>query len=200
MNYKNSYIRDPNSNVLYLTTSGSNLRPISAYGSVCSDTQYSQLAAWTNSPTYGYSEPSFTTKGFCARNWYEAIQGGGGIIHNPVSMIGGPDNSLAQMRAPNSGDSAYVKLDWGTKRNGTLSLYGFSYNATAPAYISYVTVYTSSDDATWSSGIGQTWNPSPTNTPIWHSFGTVTNVRYAKVLVTYVSFSANVYIDAVEIG
>jgi hypothetical protein len=201
--YENSYVTLSNGTSRYVTSIVSYFRHINAYGSVCSDSAYSSLGAWTNGPTYGYSEPSFTTHGQCAYSYYHPTESGPrGIYHDPVNSVGGPDNAFTQMRAPNSGDSAHIYFDFGrlVPGPGSLSIYGYSYGISSSTYNSTVNVYISNNNSTWVEYV-KYWNPSSNNTPSWNFIvGPIYNIRYVEVEVVYANgHSANIYLDALSI-
>jgi hypothetical protein len=127
-----------------------------------------------------------------------------GQVTNPSYILGGPDNDLAEIRGPNSGDGAYIVADYGTHLYGTLSVLGYSYNNGAGAYYSYIEVYTSPDDSTWTEVYNGFISPSGTNTPAWINVGTISSgspIEYVKIVTVYAAGdSANFYIDAVSLG
>ena len=199
---------------VYITASSSTNSDPSDYGGVCSTSSYS-LGSWQNSATYGYSQASLSTRGYCANAILSTSHNTGcsigtcGQVNSPDNLLGGPDGSYANLRAPNSGDWAYIQADWGTgtsigssyEFSGTLSIDAYSYNNGGGAYYSTVTVYTSSDGSTWTNVYSSTWNPSGTNSPTWITIGTVSGIRYVEIYVSDASgLSGDIFIDAMSIG
>jgi hypothetical protein len=139
----------------------------------------------------------------CVTGYVSSGTGGtkGGTVSNPTNIIGAPDNTFSVLYAPNSGDSATIEADFGSSYSGSLALFGYSFNNGNGAYYSYVSLSVSTDGSKWTQINPQTWNPSSSNTPTWVQFGSVNNIRYVKVTVTYHNgYSASLHIDSVTIS
>lgn len=122
---------------------------------------------------------------------------GGGTVTNPTYVVGPADGLFTLLTGPNSGDSSWVEGNFGALYSGQLVIDGYSYNNGVGAYNSYVQVQVSSDGVSWSTVYTNFWAPSSTNTPTWITIGSVSNIQYVKVTVSFHSgWSAKVYIDA----
>lgn len=159
-----------------------------------SNAQYTNLSGSGSTWSQTYLAGSFLT------SYVTSGTTGGGSVANPSYIVGQPDGSYAELRGPNSGDSAYDEASFGNAYNGTIAIYGYSYNNGGGAYYSYVQVAVSSTGSSWTTVYSDTWNPSSSNTPTWIPVASVTGMEYVKVTVSYNSGdSANIYIDAISI-
>lgn len=88
VNFSGSAFCDATNSTVYVDSNNPNIISLSLnpYGGACSQSLVS-LGSWTNSPTYGYSEPSFVTKGFCV---FEVKDYSSTGVTDPTNVIEGP--------------------------------------------------------------------------------------------------------------
>jgi hypothetical protein len=206
LTYENSFLTTPSGSNMYITTGSSSLTGVSPYGSACATSSYSGLSTWTNSPSYGYSEPGFTTEGTCAYAVTSDGFTGSGSVPNVGYIPGGPDGNSANLHAANSGDSSYAVLTFGTQitTGATLWIDGYSYNNGNGAYYCTIDVYYSADGSTWYSFTGNPYHlkPSSTNTPSWIQIGKTSSIKAVYVKVVAIDGtqssgnSTSFYVDA----
>ena len=157
---------------------GSSTTTPSSYGGVCSASSFTQ-GSWYGSPSWGYTQPSFTIEGFCVTSVPPNDYGQGGnsgSISNPSGIVGAPDGSLTMLAAPNLNDYAWVVGDLGagwsiSPGSFNIALDAYSYNNGQGAYYSDVQIQTSSDNVNWNTVYSGTISPSSTNLPTWMNLG-----------------------------
>ncbi len=158
-----------------------------------SNAQYTNLSGSGTSYDQTYLAGSFVTS-------YVTSGASGGSVTNPSYIVGEPDGNYAVLAAPNSGDSAYDEGSFGAKYNGTIAIYGYSYNNGGGAYYSYVQVAVSATGSSWTTVYSATWDPSSGNTPTYIPIASVTGIEYVKITVSDNSgLSAKIYVDAISI-
>jgi hypothetical protein len=124
-----------------------------------------------------------------------------GLLYYLSWAVGSPDGWCATLTALHSGNTSSIVGDMGALVSGTLKIDGFSAGVGGGKYNSYVVVSTSADYVHWNPLYSGTWTPSTTNLPQWITIGSVSNVRYIKVLVQYYNGqSAEVLVDSVKIS
>ncbi|GEM_PF-3986864 len=184
---------------IFLYSSNTNL-----FSSVLGTETAESSNLYQTSVSYGgqkpyYVDPYEETGAYCESAANSGSNGGSVSYWNQTT--GSPDGLYGHLGAPNPGDSAFVLCDLGAFTSGTFSIDGFSYNNHAGAYYSQVEGETSKDGKTWSAPIyNQQWQPSSNNQPAWITIGSVSNIRYLKMIVLdSQGLSGSVYIDSAEV-
>jgi len=120
-----------------------------------------------------------------------------GSVKNGGNVLGTNDTTVTDLKAPNSGDSAWVVLNFGTHMGGNLELDSNQ----SSGVTSFVTVAIS-EDGTNFSNLLQFQYPSTSSSPTWVAIGTtvinaINNAQYVKITVTYQGGQSDLFLDAV---